>query len=791
MTNSITLALAATLLTTAAQVQAQGYAASVAIGVDEIVVGESLNTNRPGYVYVYRRDGAGEWMEAERLEASDATLGDHFGRFVASDGETLIAGATVHDNSIGAAYVFEKTASGAWRETQLLVPDDLAEGDAFGRAATMAGNRILIATWAHADGRGAVYVFRKDDASGAWSQEAKLMGDDVQPNEWFGMSLALEGEWALIGTPQKDRSSGAAYAFHFDGQSWTQVQKLVASEGAPNNRFGAAVTLMDGAALVSSSTSDQFRGSVSAFERDESGQWVEGATVSPFDGAAPGTQFGSSVLLVGSEVWIGAPGATDFEGRVYVASKSAGGEWMSVNKLAPESLAPGSGLGAVLAIRDDVAVVGAGAEDSGAGAAYVFQRGEGGRWEPAQRLASAWVGLDPITGGQVDCQTGKANLWDCQDVDMVSFLPVQGIGAGRGAQVNDVWGWTDPDSQREYAIVGLTDGTSFIDVTDAQNPVFLGNLPKTEGAPASTWRDMKVYLNHAYIVADGAGNHGMQIFDLTKLRGLDGSDPRTFSEDAHYDRIASAHNIVINEESGFAYAVGVNSGGETCGGGLHMIDIHSPLSPTFAGCFQDQSTGRQLTGYSHDAQCVIYRGPDTEHQGREICIGANENALSVADVTDKAHPLALSMASYPNVGYTHQGWFDDEHRYFYSNDELDELNGLVSQTRTLIWDLFDLDDPILVAEHLADNPSIDHNLYIRGNLMYQSNYVSGLRILDISNRENPELVGFFDTVPWSEDSAEFDGSWSNYPFFPSGNIIVTSSKEGVFILRKRDLRLIP
>ena len=119
------------------------------------------------------------------------------------------------------------------------------------------------------------------------------------------------------------------------------------------------------------------------------------------------------------------------------------------------------------------------------------------------------------------------------------------------------------------------------------------------------------------------------------------------------------------------------------------------------------------------------------------------------------------------------------------------MNGLVSQTRTLIWDLSDLDDPILVGEHLADNPSIDHNLYIRGNLMYQSNYVSGLRILDISNRENPELVGFFDTVPWSEDTAEFDGSWSNYPFFPSGNIIVTSSNEGVFILRKRDLRLIP
>ena len=198
-------------------------------------------------------------------------------------------------------------------------------------------------------------------------------------------------------------------------------------------------------------------------------------------------------------------------------------------------------------------------------------------------------------------------------------------------------------------------------------------------------------------------------------------------------------------------------------------------------------TGQAGTGYSHDAQCVTYEGPDTEHRGRQICLGANETSLSIADVTDKANPIALSRASYPNVQYSHQGWLTEDQRYFYMNDEGDETAGVVAGTRTLIWDVADLDDPVLVGEHIHDNPAIDHNLYVKGNLMYQSNYTSGLRILDISEPEAPRLVGFFDTVPWGEDEAVFDGSWSNYPYFESGTIVVTSGKEGIFLLQKRPI----
>ena len=161
-------------------------------------------------------------------------------------------------------------------------------------------------------------------------------------------------------------------------------------------------------------------------------------------------------------------------------------------------------------------------------------------------------------------------------------------------------------------------------------------------------------------------------------------------------------------------------------------------------------------------------------------------ALSIADVSDKKNPVPLSSATYPNVSYVHQAWIDDEHRYLYMGDEGDEFGGDLEGTRTLVWDVTDLDDPIMVKEYIAETQSTDHNLYIKGNYAYQSNYVSGLRVLDISDRENPVLVGFFDTEPFGEDEPGFNGSWSNYPFFASGVIVVTSMKEGVFLLKKKE-----
>ena len=192
------------------------------------------------------------------------------------------------------------------------------------------------------------------------------------------------------------------------------------------------------------------------------------------------------------------------------------------------------------------------------------------------------------------------------------------------------------------------------------------------------------------------------------------------------------------------------------------------------------------TGYSHDAVCVTYKGPDKRYKGHEICVGSNETAISIADVTDKANTKTLSRSTYPNVAYTHQGWFDESQRYFYVNDEGDEIVGSVKKTRTLIWDLEDLENPRFAKEHLGVEAATDHNLYIKGTLMYQANYRSGLRVLSISDPLNPKEIAYFDTAPFHPNTPGFNGAWSVYPFFKSGTIVVSSIEQGLFIVRTAD-----
>jgi choice-of-anchor B domain-containing protein len=387
----------------------------------------------------------------------------------------------------------------------------------------------------------------------------------------------------------------------------------------------------------------------------------------------------------------------------------------------------------------------------------------------------------PRVGSEVACSGGIAGPFPCSNVKLMSYVPVSGLGGGTGVELNDLWGWVDPQTNREYAIVMRNDGTAFVDVTDPLNPAYLGFLPIPAGANPNTWHDVKVYANHAFIVADGAGPHGIQVFDLTTLRGV--TIPRTFSVVTRYTNVASAHNIFINEATGFAYSVGGSSGGTTCGGGLHMVNIQNPGNPTFAGCFSDPLTGRSGTGYTHDVQCVIYAGPDAAYTGKEICFGSNETAISISDVTTKAAPVAISRAAYPAVAYTHQGWLTPDQKYFLVNDELDELQSSVVGTRTLVWDVTDLDDPVLVNQYLGPTNATDHNHYIRGNRMYMSNYQFGLRVVDVTNPLAPSQLGFFDTAPNLGNTPGFGGSWSNYPFFPSGNIVMTSRNEGFYVLR--------
>src|ERR1051325_2900474 len=317
----------------------------------------------------------------------------------------------------------------------------------------------------------------------------------------------------------------------------------------------------------------------------------------------------------------------------------------------------------------------------------------GGNGQPNDAPLSA-MGFTPSVNG-------TAATFPCNKVDLASLLPIADVDgtSAAGVTANDVWGWTDPLTNREYALLGLSNGVAFVDVTNPNAPVYLGNLPRTAAASDSLWRSIKVYRNHLYDVSEAVG-HGLQVFDLTQLRNVT-SPPVTFTETAHYDNFSSAHTLNVDEETGFLYVAGSKPAAnrtpnvDTCpgvsatkGGGLHMIDVHNPDAPAFAGCVNDD-------GYTHETECIIYRGPDAEHRGREICFSSNEDTLTIVDVTNKSTPLQLSRTTYAGVGYTHQGWLTPDQRTFLLNDELDEQQQHLARNRTIVFDVSDLDSPVV------------------------------------------------------------------------------------------------
>lgn len=364
------------------------------------------------------------------------------------------------------------------------------------------------------------------------------------------------------------------------------------------------------------------------------------------------------------------------------------------------------------------------------------------------------------------CVNNISDGFECNGYDLLLNIPLEFFDASSG---NDSWGWTDPITNKEYALMGLDNGVAFVEITDPNEAIYLGKLPTATSS--STWRDIKVYKDHAFIVSE-AGGHGMQVFDLTKLRDVV-NPPESFAADTHYTEFGSAHNIVVNEDSGYAYVVGTTQ----ASGGPLFINIQDPKNPKDEGGYGEDA-------YSHDVQVVTYNGPDTDYTGKEILIGSNENEISIVDITDKANPQRVTTISYPNVGYVHQGWFTEDQRYFILGDELDERD-FSFNSRTIVLDFSDLDDPQFHFNYSGPTAAIDHNGYVNGNLFYLANYTAGMRVLDISDIANGNMVeiGFFDTYPQNNSTA-FDGVWSLYPYFNSGNIVVSDINRGLLIVKK-------
>jgi len=374
---------------------------------------------------------------------------------------------------------------------------------------------------------------------------------------------------------------------------------------------------------------------------------------------------------------------------------------------------------------------------------------------------------------QTPCVNGSAGAYPCNNVDLLAFRSITQLGGM--SNVADLWGWTDPLNGKEYAIVGMRNGTAFVDITAPTAPVLLGNLPSHITGTNTLWRDVDVRGNWCFVGSETAG-HGLQVFDLTRLRTVV-TPPVVFTEDAHFAGFGNSHTIYADKVNPYVYAVGtgINSGG------LNAIDVSDPLNPFLAGTYTQD-------GYIHENVVYAYTGPDAQHQGKQISINFHSNSpdkITVVDVTDKTDMTLISSFTYSGARITHQGWLTEDQRYLLMNDEGDETF-FGHGTRTRIFDLLDLDAPVYLGAYTAPVNSVDHNLYTHKDLVYASNYTSGLRILDAASVASGTLteVAYFDNYP-ANNGATYNGAWGNYPYFSSGTVIISDYNSGLFIVRPR------
>ncbi|MEC7822173.1 MAG: choice-of-anchor B family protein [Candidatus Neomarinimicrobiota bacterium] len=765
----------------------RGRTIPIALSENFLVTARTFSTLIPRTVDIYDLyNGIGSLQKTAEITAPYPSVGDDFGFSIALHEDYLLIGAPGSNNGHGAAYLYHKNYAGNWAliKTYENPNQEVFQkySQKFGYSVALNDKYIVIGSPFYNDGNVFIYDFNPETQDFAYQNtpfetiDVRNLGDvegcyEVGPDKFgFGLSLSFNNNKLLIGSLKN-----FVYLTEFKNGiiSGTEI-KVPETEGEQesfDSGFGKSVHVSNSALYVSALGSDEGRGKVFVYPYSDSSNktdenpWTNYYTIQPQD-LSNNSHFGYQISEMDNHLAI----TTFNQSKVYQYTRNEKNNRFDLNQtITNDEYNKSDHFGRNIALLDDGFITDAYYADE------LILYNDINRGSINSLSTKAEVSS---IKNKIECTGGVAGSYECNEVDLMAYMDKTDIGGSNNTSLNDIWGWTDPTTQKEYALVGLSNGTSFVDISDAENPVYLGRLPTHTNN--STWRDIKVYNNHAFIVSEASG-HGMQVFDLTELRNVTNS-PVQFTATAHYSQFGNAHNIFINEDTGFAYAVGTS----TCGpGGLHIIDISNPVAPAKAACVSDPSTGRSGTGYVHDVQCVVYNGPDTEHVGKEICVGSNETNVWVADLSTKSDDSSgaktIGLGSYDDY-YTHQGWLTEDHRYFIQNDELDENNGAVNSTRTLIWDLEDLDNPTIESTYFGPTPSIDHNNYVIGNYVYMSHYTSGLRILDITDISNPSEAAFFDVYP-NNNNTSFDGTWSNYPYYGSGNVVVTSIDEGLFVLR--------
>jgi choice-of-anchor B domain-containing protein len=386
------------------------------------------------------------------------------------------------------------------------------------------------------------------------------------------------------------------------------------------------------------------------------------------------------------------------------------------------------------------------------------------------------------------CQAGFAGQFPCRNVDFLAQLTLADFST-RPSSAANVWGLVDLNDNREYAVIGLRNGTAIVDVTDPANPREVTTIPGN----SSAWREVKLYQvrdtvanryrAYAYVTTEAPGS-GLQVIDLSGLpasASLATTLTDTGSQHTAYvSNINYATNVALPGAQAFLYLAGSN----VAGGAWRAYSLANPAQP------QPVGTATPGSGYMHDSTSLLLTDARTSqcepgHNPCEVLVDFNETTIDLWDVTNKSLPVRLSTTTYPNVEYTHSGWPSGDQRFIMVHDELEEIRrGLNTQIYTLNID--NLRFPTIVTSFRGLDTTTDHNGYTKGNRYYVSHYRRGLVVFDATNPAQLAEIGNFDTflVP-AANSAGTDGAWGVYPLLPSGTILISDISNGLFLLREQ------
>jgi choice-of-anchor B domain-containing protein len=393
--------------------------------------------------------------------------------------------------------------------------------------------------------------------------------------------------------------------------------------------------------------------------------------------------------------------------------------------------------------------------------------------------------LQSVSAAVTQCTQGAAGRFPCRNLDFQSQVPLTQFSSAPISAAN-VWGFVDLNDDREYAVLGLRNGTAIVEVTDPVNPREVVTIP---GNP-SPWREVKVYQAfdaganrwraYAYVTTEAA-NSGLQTIDLSGLpqtAALAATNLDTSSQHTLYvSNIDYATNAALPGLQPVLFVAGSNSSG----GSWRAYSLANPAAPQLV-------SSAPSTRYMHDSTSLVVTGARAaqcapQHDPCEVLVDFNVDQVEIWDVTNKVQPVLLGTGTNPNNRYIHSGWPTADGLHVIFHDELEEVQlGLATQIYTL--SLANLRAPTVQVSHVGTTTTTDHNGYLRGGYYYVSHYRRGVVVYDATNPNQLVEVAHFDNyVTPSTNIAGTDGTWGVYPFLPSGNLLVSDIENGLFVLR--------